>query len=82
MKRRILVVFVICVLAILSAEAKKKGGKGKIAAHPNDIEYGELDFTVPDGNEYRHTLSNGIVVFVAEDRSLPLVDVTIRVRFS
>ncbi len=80
MKRRILVVFVVCVLAALSAEAKKKGGKGKIPAHPNDIEYGELDFTVPDGNKYRHTLSNGIVVYVAEDRSLPLVDVTIRVR--
>jgi len=80
MKRRILVVFVICVLAILSAQAKKKGGQGKIVAHPNDIEYGELDFTVPDGNKYRHTLSNGIVVYVAEDHGLPLVDVTIRVR--
>jgi len=80
MKRRIFVVFVVCMLAMLSAEAKKKSGKDQIPAHPRDIEYGELDFTVPDGNTYRHTLSNGVVVFVAEDRSLPLVDVTIRVR--
>jgi predicted Zn-dependent peptidase len=80
MKRRILMVLLICLLVPLAAEAKKKRVEGKIPGHPNELEYGELDFAVPDGDSYRHTLSNGIVVYVAEDRSLPLVNISIRVR--
>jgi predicted Zn-dependent peptidase len=79
MTRRILILFLVMLLAATVAPAAKKG-KGKIVGHPNDLKYGELDFTVPDADKYRHVLSNGIVVYVAEDHSLPLVDVTIQAR--
>lgn len=84
MRRRILVLLLILMGFGLTAEAKKKNAREipnpEIPAHPNDLQYGDLDFTVPDGSSYRHTLSNGVVVYVAEDRSLPLVDINITLR--
>lgn len=68
------------------ALAGKKTKKGKrsggdvIAAHPNDLKYPGLKFTVPDAKDYRHELSNGIPVFIAEDHSLPLVDISIALK--
>ena len=63
-------------------KGKSKQGKtsAKIAAHPGDLKFGALDFEVPDAENYRHQLSNGIPVYVAEDRSLPLVTVSITLR--
>ena len=51
-----------------------------IVDHPAALEFGDLDFQVPDGTQYRHTLSNGVVVYVVEDHQLPLVDVTVTAR--
>lgn len=51
-----------------------------IPGHPSELEYGPLEFEVPDAAEYRHELSNGIPVFVAEDHALPLVNLSIMVR--
>lgn len=51
-----------------------------IPARPGDLRYGELHFKVPEAAAYRHQLSNGVVVYVAEDHALPLVDVVLAVR--
>ncbi len=51
-----------------------------VPRHPSDLEFDELQFDVPDGGDYRHTLSNGVVVYVVEDRQLPLVDLSVTLR--
>lgn len=52
----------------------------EIPGHPSELRYGDLSFEVPNGNDYRHTLSNGTVVYVVEDHQLPLVDLSVTVR--
>jgi predicted Zn-dependent peptidase len=51
-----------------------------IPNHPNDIQYPKYSFTPPTSSEYRHVLSNGIPVFIVEDKELPLVDLTFTFR--
>lgn len=52
---------------------------GDVASHPNDIQFDELVFNVPDAENYRHELSNGTVVYMASSDEFPLV--TIRLSF-
>ena len=52
----------------------------EIPRHPSELEFAELEFAPPDRLEHRHELSNGVVVYVIEDRSLPLVDVEVLLR--
>ena len=51
-----------------------------LASHPRDLRYAELKFEVPKAEKYRFKLKNGIVAYVAEDHTLPLVKVTVIVR--
>ena len=65
------------------AQSKKSTPASQAAAspaRPSDLKYGPLDFQVPDATKYRHQLSNGIPVYVAEDHALPLVNVSITLR--
>tara|TARA_R110002096_G_scaffold173781_9_gene349025 strand:+ start:225527 stop:227026 length:1500 start_codon:yes stop_codon:yes gene_type:complete len=50
-----------------------------IPSHPSDIQFQELEFTPPVASDYRHELSNGVPVFIAESHEFPLV--TIRFSF-
>lgn len=47
--------------------------KEKLPGHPSKISYKPLDWEVPLGSPYRVTLTNGLRLYIAEDRSLPLV---------
>lgn len=47
--------------------------------HPSEIVFEDLDFTPPVASDFRHELSNGVPVFVAESHEFPLV--TIRFSF-
>ncbi len=47
---------------------------------PEQLVYDELDFTVPDGNGFRHVLSNGVAVYIAEDHTFPLVSLRMTLR--
>ena len=47
---------------------------------PGDLKFKDLKFEVPKADKYKNKLKNGIVVYVAEDHSLPLVNVTVLVR--
>ncbi len=93
MKRRVVCVTVLAALVLGGAAspalAKKKDKQAKAApaktapavpAHPGELRYGELQFEVPQAAKYRHELSSGIPVYVAEDRDLPLVDLSVTVR--
>ena len=51
-----------------------------IPSHPNDIQYPEYSFVPPTSSEYRHELSNGIPVYIVEDKELPLIDVSFTFR--
>src|SRR5262245_38048816 len=46
-----------------------------IPPHPEQIEFKPLQFEPPDPAEHRHTLSNGVVVFLAPSHEFPLVNV-------
>lgn len=51
-----------------------------IVPHPEKLVYPKLDFKLPKPSEVRTTLSNGMVVYIAEDRMLPVFDLTITLR--
>lgn len=72
--RIVLAVLAACVLAGSSFAASE------IPAHPNDLRYKDLKFDVPKADKYKNKLKNGIVVYVAEDHSLPLVNLVVLVR--
>ncbi len=48
-----------------------------IPARPEQIKFKPLSFTPPKPSEYRHVLSNGIVVFLAPSKELPLIDLSL-----
>lgn len=51
-----------------------------IPARPEQLTYEPFEFEVPRADGYRHTLDNGVVVYAAEDRALPLINLSITVR--
>jgi len=52
----------------------------EIVDHPSKLVFPDLRFTPPEAAEFRHVLPCGVVVYVVEDRELPLVDVNVLVR--
>lgn len=67
-------------LSLLLIAAAPAPREVKIPERPESLRFGEPRFEVPDGDEVRHRLSNGVAVYVAEDHSLPLVDVALAAR--
>lgn len=51
-----------------------------IPKHPDELSYPPLDYLPPRPEDFRTTLSNGMVVFLAEDHELPTLDVQATVR--
>jgi zinc protease len=51
-----------------------------IPDNPEKLTFKPIDFTPPRARDYRAPLKNGMVAYVAEDRTLPLVNVSILVR--
>ena len=66
--------------AVAKKKKSKKSRGDAIAAHPSDLSYPDLEFRIPEAGDFRHQLSNGIPVYVVEDRDLPLVNVSVMVR--
>jgi predicted Zn-dependent peptidase len=63
-----------------AAAAATATADAKIPAHPSKLKFGPLEFQVPEAAGLRHELSNGIPVYVMEDRDLPLVSVSVTMR--
>lgn len=78
--RRLFSILVLLLVPGTGSLAQVPAPVEEIPAHPSELRYGDLSFEVPNGNDYRHTLSNGTVVYVVEDHQLPLVDLTVTVR--
>jgi zinc protease len=64
---------------IAAVTATSIGFASDIPSHPSEIQFKDLDFTPPVASDYRHELSNGVPVFIAESHEFPLV--TIRMSF-
>ena len=43
----------------------------RVPAHPKNLKYPALNFKLPPASQFREVLSNGMVVYIAEDRILP-----------
>ena len=48
-----------------------------LPARPEELEFQALDFKVPDAKQFRRTLPDGTVVFVAPSHEFPLVKVSV-----
>ena len=79
MRKLLTFTMAVLVAAVLPVAAMAQGA-AKIPPRPEEITFGELTFDVPRGESYRHTLKNGVPVYVAEDHALPLVNVSITLR--
>jgi zinc protease len=55
-------------------------GSEEIPAHPDQLTFAPIAFEPPVAKDYRVVLKNGMVVFIAEDRALPLVNISITLR--
>ncbi len=49
---------------------------GVIPDHPDGLTFEELNFEPPASQDYRYTLSNGVTVFLAPSRELPLISLS------
>lgn len=48
-----------------------KGTPAVKGPRPDQLTYKPLDFKVPKASDYRTTLSNGLVIYIAEDHNIP-----------
>ena len=48
-----------------------------LPARPEEIEFQSLDFKVPEAKQFRRTLADGTVVYVAPSHEFPLVKISI-----
>lgn len=69
----------VLVAAPLSAQAVRVA-EPDIPERPEKLVFGPLDFHVPEGGAYEHRLSNGVLVYVAEDHTLPLVSLAVTLK--
>ena len=55
-------------------------GSAQIPDHPDKLVFQPIAYTPPDARAHRVVLKNGMVVFIAEDPALPLVNISLLVR--
>jgi zinc protease len=66
--------FTLC--AALGASAGTPAVAGDIPPRPEQLAFPPLKFEVPDAKDFRHTLSNGLVVYMDPSKEFPLVSVS------
>jgi zinc protease len=75
---------VLLALAILatvaSAAAPVAAQTAAIPDHPDKLVFAPLAYTPPSAKDYRVVLKNGMVVYIAEDPTLPLVNIELTLR--
>ena len=76
--RALIALFVLTASLLLAAQRPAQAAG--IPDRPESLKYPELKFNIPKADQYRFKLKNGIVAYVAEDHSLPLVTVSVIVK--
>ncbi len=66
--------------ALLLAATIGPSAAQTIPDHPDKLQFEPITYTPPRAAAHRVVLSNGMVVFIAEDRALPLVNISLTVR--
>jgi predicted Zn-dependent peptidase len=51
-----------------------------VAAHPRELNYPALAFEVPKAEQFKVKLKTGQIAFVAEDKALPLINISVLLR--
>lgn len=69
-----------CFSIVTAQSTNKQTSSSPIPSHPSKLKFQALDWTVPLGSPYRTELKNGLVAYIAEDRTLPLVQVVLYIR--
>ena len=59
------------------AAARTGGGTGGIPARPEKLAYPPLTFEAPRAADYRRTLSDGTVVYMAPNKEFPLISLAV-----
>ena len=67
-------------LALAAGAAPGWAQPAAIPAHPDQLSFEPIRYEPPDPAAHRVELSNGMVVFIAEDKTLPLVNLSLRFR--
>lgn len=81
MKSRIFINSSLSVLLGISLlTAQNTTSTSAIPNHPSKLTFKPLGWTVPLGNPYRTELKNGLIAYIAEDNTLPIVQVSIYTR--
>jgi predicted Zn-dependent peptidase len=71
---------VVAVLFAATTAAADTPAAKPIPAHPKELVYPPLEYQVPPASQFREVLSNGMVVYIAEDRMLPTFDMAVTIR--
>lgn len=66
------------VVSLVAAAALAPGQP--VPPNPDQLKFAPIDYTPPRAADHRAVLSNGMVVFIVEDPTLPLVNVAVTVR--
>lgn len=64
----------------LLSTASPASGNVEIPEHPRDLQFPDSPVQLPTAEGRRGVLSNGTVVYLAPDRTLPLVEITLALR--
>jgi predicted Zn-dependent peptidase len=70
----------ISLLTALTATGSVQARDAKPPSHPSKLTYDSLVWQAPLGAPYRTTLSNGLRTYIAEDHTLPMVEIVGEVR--
>jgi zinc protease len=63
------------ILVVIAALAAPLGAVADIPPHPDQIQFDPLKFEPPSAEQFRHTLSSGVVVYLAPSHEFPLVNI-------
>ena len=63
-------------LSSLSAMSHSLQAGDELPVRPEAIDFGELTFDPPSATEFKSTLSNGVVLYLLQDRALPLINIS------
>ncbi len=68
------------ILVLATAPATAQAPATAIPDHPDKLTFRPIAFQPPRAADHRVVLKNGMVVYIAEDRTLPLVNVALTIR--
>ena len=84
LRSRIQSLFILGILtapgALPAQSAAVADAADSIPDRPEELDFEELNFAVPNGADYRHELEHGAVAYIAEDHTLPLVNLRITLK--